>query len=79
MSSDKLGEFEMKTRTTETSHLIYVRLAGFLYLLTVPLGAFTLMYVPSSLIVSGDAATTASNRLLNRYSIPALSAIYSPR
>lgn len=40
----------MTTRTTETSHLIYARVAG-----------FTFLYVPSSLIVSGDAATTASN------------------
>lgn len=37
------------------------RLAGFLYLLTVPLGVFTIMYVPSSLIVPGDAAATAHN------------------
>lgn len=36
------------------------RLAGFLYLLVVPLGVFGL-YVPSRLIVSGDAATTAKN------------------
>ena len=35
------------------------RVAGFLYLLTVPLGIFTLMVVPSRLIVFGDAAATA--------------------
>ena len=55
MSSDKLGEFEMTTRTTETSPLMMVRLAGFLYLLTVPLGVFTFLYVPSSLIVFGGS------------------------
>lgn len=38
----------MTTRTNQISPLIIARLAGFLY-------------VPSSLIVSGDAATTASN------------------
>ena len=51
----------MTTPTAQTSPLSIARLAGFLYLLTVPLGIFTFMYVPSSLIVPGDAATTASN------------------
>ena len=51
----------MTARTDQISPLIIARLAGFLYLLTVPLGVFTFLYVPSSLIVSGDAATTASN------------------
>jgi len=37
------------------------RLAGFLYLLMAPFGIFGIMYVPSRLIVPGDAATTASN------------------
>ena len=45
----------MKTRTTETSHLIYARLAGFLCLLTVLLGVFTFLYVSSSLIVFGGS------------------------
>jgi hypothetical protein len=51
----------MTTRAAETSALIVARVAGFLYLLVVPLGIFGSMYVPSKLIVSGDAATTASN------------------
>jgi hypothetical protein len=37
------------------------RLAGFLYLMVVPLGIFGIMYVPSRLIVAGDAAATANN------------------
>lgn len=37
------------------------RVAGLLYLLMVPLGIFGILYVPSALIVSGDAATTAKN------------------
>ncbi len=37
------------------------RVAGFLYLMVVPLGIFGALYVPSRLIVPGDAATTASN------------------
>ncbi|MDO9302574.1 MAG: DUF4386 domain-containing protein [Anaerolineales bacterium] len=51
----------MTTRTAKTSPLIIARLAGFLYLLTVPLGVFNFAYLPSSLIVSGDAAATAHN------------------
>ncbi|MDH5729373.1 MAG: DUF4386 domain-containing protein [Gammaproteobacteria bacterium] len=41
------------------------RLAGFLYVLLVPLGVFGILYVPNALIVSGDAATTISNILSN--------------
>jgi len=51
----------MTIRTAETSPLARARVAGCLYLMTVPLGIFSLMYVPSSLIVSGDAAATANN------------------
>jgi hypothetical protein len=51
----------MTTRTAETSPLLVARVAGFLYLLVVPLGVFGSMYVPSRLIVSGDAAKTANN------------------
>ena len=51
----------MTTRRAETSPLQIARLAGFLYLLVVPLGIFGALYVSSRLIVPGDAATTASN------------------
>jgi hypothetical protein len=51
----------MTTRTAKTSPLIIARLAGFLYLLTVPLGIFNFLYIPSNLIASGDAAATAHN------------------
>lgn len=51
----------MTTRTAQTSPLMIARLAGFLYLLTVPLGIFNFMYIPSNLIVSGDAVRTAQN------------------
>ena len=51
----------MTTRTAGTSPLFYARLAGFLYLLVIPLGIFGALYVSSRLIVPGDAATTASN------------------
>jgi len=37
------------------------RIAGFLYLIMFPLGIFIAFYVPSILIVPGDAVTTANN------------------
>ena len=39
------------------------RVAGLLYLLVAVFGAFSLVYVPSVLIVPGDAATTTNNIL----------------
>ena len=51
----------MTTRTAGTSPLLIARFAGFLYLLVVPLGIFGSLYVPSRLIVPGDAARTADN------------------
>ncbi len=37
------------------------RIAGFLYLLLSVIGAFSILYVPSTLFVPGDAAATANN------------------
>jgi hypothetical protein len=54
----------MTTHTVETSPLFYARLAGFLYLLVVPLGTFAL-FVSSRLIVSGDTAATADNIIVS--------------
>ncbi len=51
----------MTTRTAETSPLIRARVAGFLYLLANLPAPFALLYLPSHLIVRGDAAATASN------------------
>ena len=51
----------MTTRTAETSPLVVARVAGFLYFLVIPLGIFGSLYVPSRLIVSGDAAATANH------------------
>src|SRR4028118_328596 len=48
-------------RTAQTSPLVYARVAGFLYLALAVLGAFGLVYVPSMIIVAGDAAATANN------------------
>lgn len=43
------------------------RIAGFLYLLQIPLGVFGILYVPKALMVPGDAAATASNILSNEF------------
>ena len=63
----------MAHRSLKSSPTAYARIAGLLYLSMVPLGFFGYMYVPSVLLVPGDAATTASNimasELLFRLSI----------
>jgi hypothetical protein len=51
----------MTTRTAETSPLVYARVAGFLILIILVVGPFSLIYVPSTLIVPGDATATAEN------------------
>ena len=37
------------------------RIAGFLYLISIPFAVFGVMYVPSTLVVPGDVATTINN------------------
>ena len=51
----------MTTRTAETSPLVYARVAGLLLLIVAVLGPFSVIYVPSTLIVPGDATATADN------------------
>jgi uncharacterized protein DUF4386 len=51
----------MTTRIIETSPLVRARVAGLLYLVANLFAPFTLLYLPSRFIVSGDAAGTASN------------------
>jgi hypothetical protein len=51
----------MTTRTAETSPLVRARVAGFLYLMANLPAPFALLYLPSRLIVRGDAAATANN------------------
>lgn len=50
----------MKTRAVETSPLTRARVAGFLYLMVIPLGIFAL-YVSSMLIVPEDSSATGNN------------------
>lgn len=56
-----LGGTEMTTRTAETSPLVYATVAGFLYLIMFIVAIFGLEYVPSKIIVPGDATATADN------------------
>src|SRR6185436_3502221 len=51
----------MKTRTAETSPLVRARVAGLLYLIANLFAPFTLIYLPSRLVVPGDAAGTDRN------------------
>jgi hypothetical protein len=53
-------------RTSETSPLVYARIAGFLYLLIIVFGILSEMGIRSSLIVKGDAAATAINILASQ-------------
>lgn len=51
----------MTAHTAETSPLVRARVAGFLYLLANLPAPFALVYLPSRLIVRGDASATANN------------------
>ena len=48
-------------RIAGTSPLVYARIAGLLLLIVAVLGPFSLLYVPSTLFVPGDAPATADN------------------
>ncbi len=51
----------MTNHTIETSPLTYARIAGFLFLIIFACSLFSMMYVPSNIIVPGDATATANN------------------
>ena len=53
----------MTPHTTEPSPQVYARVAGVLYLSRIPFEIFGMQYVPSLLLVPGDAAATARNIL----------------
>ena len=55
----------MTTRTAEISLNTVARIAGFLYVLMIPFGLFGIMYVPTVLVVAGDAVTTTKNIMAN--------------
>lgn len=56
-----LGETRLTDRISEASPLVYARIAGVLYLIITVAAIVAHYYVPSNLIVPGDAATTANN------------------
>lgn len=51
----------MTDHTAETSLNSYARIAGILFLILIVCGPFSIMYVPSRIIVPGDATATAGN------------------
>lgn len=53
----------MTVRASETSPIIYARVAGFLYLIIIIFGISSEVFIRSSLIVTGDADATATNIL----------------
>ena len=55
----------MTNRINETSPLIYARVAGLAYLITIMLGIFSVNFIESDLVVSGDNAATLNNIMEN--------------
>ena len=55
----------MTNHTAETSPLVYARVAGLSYVTTILLGIFSVNFVESNLIVSGNDAATVNNIMAN--------------
>lgn len=55
----------MKNVFAEESPLIYARVAGLMYVITIILGVFSVNFASSSLIVPGDNAATVDNIMAN--------------
>jgi hypothetical protein len=58
-----LKGIELTGHASKTSHLVYARVAGLLYLIIIAFGIFSEVFVRSNLIVTGDATSTAANIL----------------
>lgn len=63
--SDKSGEIEMTDVFTDMSQKQAVTILRILYPIWAVIGLFSIMYVPSTLIVPENAATTANNIMTN--------------
>jgi len=63
LSEHSSEDRDMTTHIAETSPLVQARVAGLLYILANVPAPFALVYLPSRLIVRGDAAATATNIL----------------
>jgi hypothetical protein len=61
--NNKKGEKTMTTEEKKNSFKKTARITGLLYLLLAPFAFFSVIYIPSTLIDPGDAATTANNIL----------------
>ena len=57
----------MTNGIAETSPLVYARVAGFAYLITIIIGILNGIFVDSRLIVSGDDAATTNNIMANDF------------
>ena len=57
----------MTNGIAESSPLVYARVAGFAYLITITIGILNGVFVDSRLIVSGDDAATANNIMANDF------------
>lgn len=55
----------MEKSSSSKSQLKIARIAGLLYTLMIPLGVFGIMYVPSTIIVTGNIEGTINNILTN--------------
>lgn len=55
----------MIIRTTETSLLVYARIAGLAYVISIMLGIFSVNYVESNLIIPGNDTATVANIMAN--------------
>ena len=60
-NATSLGKIETENRVYETSQRKLARVAGLLYLVIIIAGIFAEFFVRQSLIVPGDATTTANN------------------
>src|SRR5207253_4985015 len=64
--SSSWGDLKMAKSITETSPRLKARIAGAFYLLTMLTGIFAQGFVSDRLVVSGDAAATATNILTHK-------------
>lgn len=64
-STNRLNRPEMTPRMIEPAQHTAAKVAGILYLITTVMAAFAEFFVRAPLIVSGDAAQTASNIMAN--------------
>ena len=55
----------MNNHTTQASPIIYARIAGLVYIITMLLGIFGVMYVESNLVIPGNNAATVNNITAN--------------